>query len=169
MALTGLSTAATNEFAEVVLGGTIAIPAAVVFFGVSGAMAIAQGGTFDLGIVAMGVVFQGLPGPEILGRLAAFLWFFLLFVALAVLYGVFLSVAAVLLEEISFRRYPGWIDLSKLIVFGILENFGYRQLLALFKVKAMYDVVRRRRAWGRMDRVGFRGPERVEPVSGRGR
>ena len=31
--LTGLSTAATNEFAEVVLGGTIAIPAAVVFFG----------------------------------------------------------------------------------------------------------------------------------------
>jgi cellulose synthase/poly-beta-1,6-N-acetylglucosamine synthase-like glycosyltransferase len=95
--------------------------------------------------------------------------FFLLFVALAVLYGVFLSVAAVLLEEISFRRYPGWIDLSKLIVFGILENFGYRQLLALFKVKAMWDVVRRRRAWGRMDRVGFRGPERVEPLPGRGR
>jgi len=90
--------------------------------------------------------------------------FFLLFVAVAVLYGIFLSIAAVLLEEISFRRYPGWIDLSKLIVFGILENFGYRQLLALFKVKAMYDVLRRRRAWGRMDRVGFRGPGSVEPV-----
>ena len=81
VALTGLSTAATNEFAEVVLGGTIAIPAAVVFFGVAGATAIAAGGTYDLGIVAMGVVFQGLPGPEILGRLAGFLWFFLLFVA----------------------------------------------------------------------------------------
>ncbi len=79
--LTGLSTAATNEFAEVVLGGTIAIPAAVVFFGVAGATAIATGGPFDLGIVAMSVVFQGLPGPEILGRLLAFLWFFLLFVA----------------------------------------------------------------------------------------
>jgi SNF family Na+-dependent transporter len=79
--LTGLSTAATNEFAEVVLGGTIAIPAAVVFFGVAGATAIAQGGAFDLGIVAMGVVFQGLPGAEIWGRLAGFLWFFLLFVA----------------------------------------------------------------------------------------
>lgn len=79
--LTGLSTAATNEFAEVVLGGTIAITAAVVFFGVQGAVAIAEGGTFDLGIVAMGVVFQGLPGPEILGRVFGFLWFFLLFVA----------------------------------------------------------------------------------------
>ena len=79
--LTGLSTAATNEFAEVVLGGTIAIPAAVVFFGVTGATALANGGAYDLGVVAMGVVFQGLPGPEVLGRVAAFLWFFLLFIA----------------------------------------------------------------------------------------
>ena len=81
--------------------------------------------------------------------------FFLLFVAVAVLYGVLLSIAAILLEEISFRRYPGWIDLTKLIVFAILENFGYRQVLAFFKVKAFWDVIRRRRAWGKMERAGF--------------
>ncbi len=103
--LTGLSTAATNEFAEVVLGGTIAIPAAVVFFGVAGATALANGGAYDLGVVAMGVVFQGLPGPEVLGRLAAFLWFFLLFIA-----GITSSVAlasptiAFLQEELGFSR-----------------------------------------------------------------
>jgi SNF family Na+-dependent transporter len=103
--LTGLSTAATNEFAEVVLGGTIAIPAAVVFFGVAGATQIALGGSFDLGIVAMGVVFQGLPGAEIWGRLAGFLWFFLLFVA-----GITSSVAlasptiAFLQEELGLTR-----------------------------------------------------------------
>lgn len=103
--LTGLSTAATNEFAEVVLGGTIAIPAAVVFFGVAGATAIANRGAYDLGIVAMGVVFQGLPGPEVLGRLAAFLWFFLLFIA-----GITSSVAlasptiAFLQEELGLTR-----------------------------------------------------------------
>jgi cellulose synthase/poly-beta-1,6-N-acetylglucosamine synthase-like glycosyltransferase len=91
--------------------------------------------------------------------------FFLLFVTVAVLYGVFLSIAAILLEEISFRRYPGWIDLSKLIVFGILENFGYRQMLAVFKVKAFWDVVRRRRAWGKMERSGFQSTER--PVAAR--
>jgi SNF family Na+-dependent transporter len=79
--LTGLSTGATNEFAEVVLGGTIAIPAAVVFFGVPGAVAIAEGGSFDLGIVAMSVVFQGLPGPQFWSQVIAFLWFFLLFIA----------------------------------------------------------------------------------------
>ena len=82
--------------------------------------------------------------------------FFLLFLAVAILYGIFLSVAAVLLEEISFRRYPGWVDLSKLLVFSVLENFGYRQMLSLFKVKAFWDVVRRRRAWGVMERDGFR-------------
>ena len=83
------------------------------------------------------------------------LQFLLLFVAAAGLYGVFLSVSAVLLEEMSFRRYPGWIDLTKLLVFSVLENLGYRQMLALFKVRAFWDVVRRRRAWGRMDRSGF--------------
>ncbi len=81
--------------------------------------------------------------------------FFLLFLAVAILYGVFLSVAAVLLEEISFRRYPGWIDLCKLLVFSVVENFGYRQLLSLFKIKAFWDVMRRRRGWGRQERTGF--------------
>ncbi|NIM01962.1 MAG: glycosyltransferase [Acidobacteria bacterium] len=115
-------------------------------------------------------------GPliEVLGYIAVIisfllgilnLQFFLLFFAVAVLYGVFLSIAAVLLEEISFRRYPGWIDLSKLIVFGILENFGYRQLLALFKLKALWDVLRRRRGWGEMDREGFRAPPEPAPTS----
>jgi len=82
--------------------------------------------------------------------------FFLMFLAVAILYGIFLSVASVLLEEISFRRYPGWLDLTKLLVFSVVENFGYRQLLSLFKVKAFWDVVRRRRAWGAMEREGFR-------------
>ncbi len=99
--LTGLSTAATNEFAEVVLGGTIAIPAAVTFFGVAGATAIAQGGSFDLGIVAMGSVFQGFPAAELWG----FLWFFLLFIA-----GITSCVAlasptiSFLQEEVGFTR-----------------------------------------------------------------
>ncbi len=103
--LTGLATAATNEFAEVVLGGTIAIPAAVTFFGVAGATAIAAGGSFDVGIVAMGVVFQNLPGGMLWGQLLAFMWFFLLFIA-----GITSSVAlatpamAFLQEEFGFPR-----------------------------------------------------------------
>ena len=44
-------------------------------------------------------------------------------------------------------------------VFSILENFGYRQMLSVFKVRAFYDVIRRRRAWGRMRRTGFQKAE----------
>ena len=68
IALNGIATAATNETAEVVLGGTIAIPAAVVFFGVSGAMAVAQSGSFNLGFATMPVVFQQLPLGTAAGR-----------------------------------------------------------------------------------------------------
>jgi SNF family Na+-dependent transporter len=75
--LNGVATAATNETAEVVLGGSIAIPAAVVFFGVTGVMAVAQSGAFNLGFATMPVVFQQLPAGQLLGAF----WFGLLFLA----------------------------------------------------------------------------------------
>jgi SNF family Na+-dependent transporter len=77
VALSGLSTAATNETAEVVMGGTIAIPAAVAFFGVAATMQLAAGGAFNLGFVTLPVIFQQLPHGDLLGAL----WFFLLFIA----------------------------------------------------------------------------------------
>ena len=60
-----------------VLGGSIAIPAAVVFFGVTGVMAVAQSGSFTLGFATMPVVFQQLPAGQLLGAF----WFGLLFLA----------------------------------------------------------------------------------------
>lgn len=124
------------------------------------------------------VVFEMLgPFVEVLGYLMIVLaavlgllnvQYFLLFLIFAIVFGVFLSVAAVLLEEISFRRYPGWEHLAMLVLVGVLENFGYRQALALFKVKAFFDFLRRRRAWGRMEREGFRpAPPAASPTGGR--
>lgn len=77
VALNGLSTAATNSFAEIILGGSIAIPIAVAFFGISGTQAVAEGGAFNLGFQAMPLIFQKIP----LGQVFGTLWFFLLFVA----------------------------------------------------------------------------------------
>lgn len=119
IALNGLATAATNETAEVVLGGTIAIPAAVVFFGVTGAMAIAQSGSFNLGFATMPVVFQQLPAGNVLG----FMWFALLFFA-----GITSSVAmltplmAFFREEFGWRREPVAFGLGFItLVFGLLH------------------------------------------------
>jgi len=75
--LSGLSTSATNEFVEVILGGSIAIPAAVAFFGLTMTIQIAQGGAFDLGFVSMPLIFQQIP----FGSFFGFIWFLLLFFA----------------------------------------------------------------------------------------
>lgn len=126
--LTGLATASTNEFAEVVLGGTIAIPAAVTFFGVAGATAIAAGGSFDVGIVAMGVVFQNLPGGQWIGQLMAFMWFFLLFIA-----GITSSVAlaspamAFMQEEFGFQRGNVALGLGAVALVLGLANIWWLQ------------------------------------------
>ncbi|HBG28311.1 MAG: sodium:calcium symporter [Planctomycetes bacterium GWF2_41_51] len=77
VALSGLGAAATNEFAEVILGGSIVIPAAFVFFGSAGAAQIAQGGAFNLGFVTMPLVMQKIAFGNIFG----FMWFMLLFLA----------------------------------------------------------------------------------------
>lgn len=75
--LSGLTTATTNEFAEVILGSSIAIPAAVVFFGVANTEIIAQEGAYHLGFVSMPAVFSLIP----LGNVFGFIWFALLFFA----------------------------------------------------------------------------------------
>ena len=77
IALSGLSSGTLNEFTEVIIGGSIAIPVAVAFFGVSETQAIASSGSFDLGFQAMPLIFQKL----YLGNIFGFLWFFLLFLA----------------------------------------------------------------------------------------
>ncbi len=77
VALTGLSTVSLNELTEVVMGGTIAITAAVVFFGLPETEAIARGGAFNLGFQALPIIFQQIP----LGALFGTLWFVLLFFA----------------------------------------------------------------------------------------
>lgn len=75
--LSGLSAAGTNEFAEVILGGSIIIPAAFVFFGPQQIQGIAQSGMFNLGFVTMPLILTRFPLPAIMG----FIWFFLLFLA----------------------------------------------------------------------------------------
>ncbi len=77
VALSGIATASLNEFAEVVIGGSIAIPIAVAFFGISSTVAIAQGGSFNLGFVSLSVIFQRIPYGNFIG----FIWFLLLFFA----------------------------------------------------------------------------------------
>jgi NSS family neurotransmitter:Na+ symporter len=101
--LSGLATCATNETAEVVLGGSLAIPAIVTFFGVTGAVQIARAGGYDLGFVAMPLVFNQLPGGPIVAAGAGVLWFGLLFFA-----GITSSVAMATPCMSFLQEHFGW-------------------------------------------------------------
>ncbi|MFQ5953075.1 MAG: sodium-dependent transporter [Candidatus Omnitrophota bacterium] len=75
--LSGLTAVGMNETAEVVLGGSIVIPAAFMFFGPLAIGTIANSGAFNLGFVTMPLIFTHMPFSEVFG----FLWFGLLFLA----------------------------------------------------------------------------------------
>ena len=83
--------------------------------------------------------------------------FLFMFFLVALLYGVFLSIATVLLEEISFALYRSNSSLLWLSLFGLLENFGYRQLTLVWRLKGIVKFFFGAKGWGRMDRKGFSG------------
>lgn len=112
--VSGLATSSANEFAEVILGGSIAIPVTVAFFGLVGTQQVAAGGSFDLGFFAMPMILQQMPFGEFFGTI----WFFLLFLA-----GVTSSVAmaqplmAFLQEEFKMERPKAAIIVGALAFF----------------------------------------------------
>ena len=81
--------------------------------------------------------------------------FALLFILVAWGYGMLLSIWAVVLEEVSFRRYRRFIDLVRLLLFASLENFGYRQCTVWWRLKAFVNVWKGVHVWGDMARKGF--------------
>ncbi len=77
VALSGLTAVSINEFAEVIIGASIVIPAAFIFFGPVGIETVAKSGAFNLGFVTMPLIFKQIP----LSFLWSALWFILLFLA----------------------------------------------------------------------------------------
>jgi cellulose synthase/poly-beta-1,6-N-acetylglucosamine synthase-like glycosyltransferase len=91
--------------------------------------------------------------------------FVIAFLLLGLFAGVALSLAAVGLEELSFRRYTGRHDFARLLFLSIIENFGYRQYLALARFRGVIMAALGRRQWGAMEKRGVL--ERVEVATRR--
>jgi hypothetical protein len=72
------------------------------------------------------------------------------------------DVVAASLEELSFRRYPRFRDLFRLLGVAVLENVGYRQLSTYWRIRGMISKLGGAHTWGAMERRGFRPtPERA--------
>jgi hypothetical protein len=74
---------------------------------------------------------------------------------LTILFGILLSVSALLLEEMSFHMYPKPAQLARLFASAIIENFGYRQINTFWRFQGtMRWLVGARQRWGEMTRSG---------------
>src|SRR4051794_21683398 len=76
--------------------------------------------------------------------------------ATSLLYAVVLTLAALVIEELTFRRYRGVRDLAIAVWAAVEENLGYRQLNAWWRAGGSLEAWRRtKHDWGDMQRRGL--------------
>jgi cellulose synthase/poly-beta-1,6-N-acetylglucosamine synthase-like glycosyltransferase len=81
--------------------------------------------------------------------------YLLAFTALVFTYGVCVSVCSLILEEAELQRFPRALDLAILTFAAVVENFGYRQINNVWRVKGYWQFLRADPNWGEMTRKGL--------------
>lgn len=84
---------------------------------------------------------------------------FLVFFLLTTGFGVFLSWFGVFSEVWSFNRYDSPWQILRLLWYGVLENFGYRQWRTVVAWRGLFQYLRGANTWGAMERTGFETEE----------
>ncbi|MDO5581042.1 MAG: sodium-dependent transporter [Planctomycetia bacterium] len=109
IALSGFTATSVNEFCEVVFGGLMIVPPAIMFLGISALTPEKLGSSLSMGFIVLPNVFEQMPAGQIFG----FLFFVLLFLAGVTSAISMLQPAIAMLEE-SFLIKRKW---SVLITF----------------------------------------------------
>src|SRR3989440_9112035 len=81
--------------------------------------------------------------------------FALLFMLVAWGYGMLLSLWAVVLEEVSFRRYRRFGGLGRLLLFSALGDCGFPPRAVWGALQAVLSGVRQKPGWGEGGREGL--------------
>ena len=112
------------------------------------------------------------PLVEVLGYIAVPIFWFLgmlnipyliAYIALTFGMGIFISVGALVLEEMEMRRFQSARDLLVLTTAAIAENFGYRQLHNIWRVSGWVQFLLGRSNWGTPKREAFDGSDGADP------
>jgi len=81
--------------------------------------------------------------------------FFFVFFLLTTGFGVFLSWFGIFSEVWSFNRYDSPWQVLRLLWYGVLENFGYRQWKTIVAWQGLFEYLKGVDTWGAMERTGF--------------
>lgn len=134
-----------------------------------------------IGMVAMPMmIIEDLIGPpiELVGYLVLPLGFWMdiiswqvavAFLCMTAVFGTALSVGALALEERQLRPSPTPKDLAMLATAAFVENFGYRQVNLLYRLRGIRAYLKGNTTWAAVERVGFaRGPQNGAGAEGNG-
>lgn len=109
--------------------------------------------------------YLSLPFLALFGALSwHYLWIFL---GISFAYGALISVLSLLVafwsEPTSHHDARGHTllasmparDRATLLLYCLFENLGYRQMTIVWRLKGMWDFLRRKKGWEKFDRIGF--------------
>lgn len=76
--------------------------------------------------------------------------FAILFFTIAFLWGMWINVGSILLDNFIYKRYKNLKEILRLCKFGLLEFFGYRQLIVIERLLATFQFWKK--TWGKPKR-----------------
>ncbi len=89
--------------------------------------------------------------------------FFLMFIAVASLWGMCISSLSLMLAETSFKRYNFKGSANSLFFAAFCENFGYRHIHAFWRVRGMFKYfIQGDTKWGSVERIGYNAKQEDE-------
>ncbi|MBR6918650.1 MAG: glycosyltransferase family 2 protein [Clostridia bacterium] len=94
-----------------------------------------------------------IPFSLLMGELNMF--FFVTFFLLSAILGVMLSEGSLVLEQLTHKGTLTAKQSLAISVYAILENFGYRQMISLFRVEGLIKYRKMRKTWGKIKRKEF--------------
>jgi len=104
------------------------------------------------------------PVVEIVGittiLLAAFLGvlsreFFLQFLIFGYVFATVISIGSVLQEEVTYKRYADWKDVTRLVTYCFFEHFPYRQMHMIWRLQGLWQYFRGDYVWKPLKRKGL--------------
>ena len=83
----------------------------------------------------------------------------LAFFGVTILFGTGISLGSLILEEVQLRRTQSVRDLARIGEAALLENFGFRQLNLLYRLRGIRSFFAGETKWEAVPRIGFGDPD----------
>ena len=79
----------------------------------------------------------------------------ILFFITAILMGILLSTLSLFFEVMTFHKYNKLGEILNLFLFSVLESFGYKQLHTWWRLRGIFELIRKNESWGKQNRKNF--------------